>query len=86
MDLFKYKNSECAKLHELESNWRITPIPFAAEDSRRYDLAKMSLAEIKIAIEHLSFAERAELANGKMGSCLNICISDGHPPCRLISN
>jgi hypothetical protein len=37
-------------------------IPFAAEDSRRYDLANVSLAEIKTAIEHLSFEERAELA------------------------
>jgi len=35
---------------------------FAAEDSRRYDLANVSLAEIKTAIEQLSFEERAELA------------------------
>ena len=37
-------------------------IRFAAEDSRRYDLPNVSLAEIKTAIEHLSFEERAELA------------------------
>jgi hypothetical protein len=35
---------------------------FAAEDSRRYNLAEMSLAEIKTAIEQLSFEERAKLA------------------------
>jgi hypothetical protein len=40
---------------------RITQIPFAAEASRRYDLANVSLAEIKTAIEHLSVEERAEL-------------------------
>ncbi len=32
------------------------------EDSRRYDSANVSLPEIKTAIEHLSFEERAELA------------------------
>jgi hypothetical protein len=41
---------------------RIRQIPFAAEDTRRYDLDNVSLAEIKTAIEHLSFEERAELA------------------------
>lgn len=37
-------------------------IPFAASDSFLYDLANVSLAEIKTAIEQLSFEERAELA------------------------
>ena len=43
-------------------------IRFAAEDSRRYDLPNVSLAEIKTAIEHLSFEERAELAAWLHGS------------------
>ena len=37
-------------------------IPFAAEESRHYDLANVSLAEIKTAIEQLSIEQRAELA------------------------
>jgi hypothetical protein len=35
---------------------------FAAEDSRRYNFRQMSLAEIKSAIERLSFEERGQLA------------------------
>jgi len=35
---------------------------FAAEDSRRYNSANVSLAEIKSAIQQLSFEQRAELA------------------------
>ena len=48
----------------IRNRYRIMPIPFpfAAENSRRYDLANVSLAEIKTAIEHLSFEERAALA------------------------
>jgi hypothetical protein len=56
------KNSKHAKLHEHGNNCGFTQIPFAADDSRRYDLSKVSLAEIKTAIEQLSFEERAELA------------------------
>ena len=37
-------------------------IPFAAEESHHYDLANVSLAEIKTAIEQLSIEQRAELA------------------------
>ena len=62
MDLFKYKNSKHAKLHELWEQLQVTQIPFAAQDGGRYGLASVNLAEIKTAIEHLSFEERAELA------------------------
>ena len=51
----------------IRNRYRIMPIPFAAEDSRRYDLANVSLAEIKTAIEHLSFEERAALAAWQHG-------------------
>ena len=45
-----------------KGSFGLRQFPFAAEESRHYDLANVSLAEIKTAIEQLSIEQRAELA------------------------